>query len=69
MDFFYIEWIDIILSSSCVNIVHTVKLTKWTLGQIFFCQILVHPTMPRPTIKIYIAYNIMNFVYFKYLEL
>jgi hypothetical protein len=30
------EWMDIILSSSCVNIVHTIKLAKWTLGQVFF---------------------------------
>jgi hypothetical protein len=39
--------IDIILSS-CINIVHIVKPIKWTLGQVFFCQILVNPTMPRP---------------------
>ncbi len=30
------------------NIVYTIKLAKWTLRQVFFCQVLVHPTMPRP---------------------
>jgi len=47
------EWIDIILLSSCVNIVHVVKLAKWTLGQVFSCWILVHPTVLRAFSQIF----------------
>jgi hypothetical protein len=32
----YYKWVDINLSSSYVNVVHIIKLIKWTLGQVFF---------------------------------
>ncbi len=45
------------MTSSYANIVHNVNLAKWTLGQMFFCWVLVHPTMPRLD---FIVYNDMD---------
>jgi hypothetical protein len=36
MEKIYYKWVDINLSSSYVNVVHIIKLIKWTLGQVFF---------------------------------
>jgi hypothetical protein len=33
--------------------VHNVDIAKWTLGPVFFCWVLVHPTMPRHDFTVY----------------